>query len=764
MGRQSRKNKQSDKHIHARYRTLCVLLCLVTALLIFVPFIVKGGGAFTLRDDFNTQELTFTNQVNGFIKSQLPGEWCWSLDLGASFVNGFGFYVLGSPFAWLSFLFPRQVFPYLIGWLYILKYVVAGVTAYEYLCLVTEKSGWPQITGAVIYAFSGFSASALEFYHFHDVVALFPLLLIGIEKIRKRESGLFFAFAVFLNCLLNYYFFIGECFFIILYFIFRFWGNKKEFFRGMGGCIAGGVIGVAMAGVLFVPSILYILSNPRTGHHLTIRGDLLPGVKDTLYFLKGILLPGEAMNNQCAVYDAEWNSTAGWLPMTGISLSLAYVLKKRDWLAKFLLLLTVIAFSPFLSSGFSMFTRNYQRWWFMFVLVLAAATVFVLEESGSYPIKTGVAGNLVLIGLWLAAVALRHYVKGNKTIYHSRRLLLLVCITAAGLVIILLLQKNRKLNGRCMAFCASFIAALTTIFTIYVYRINSESTESILDKYSIAEELEVIDPQYRYALENNKNLLTLTGDVGGVGTFTSTSGNYRFRLNELFEYDSSIFALRKSDYPGLAEMCAARFVLTDSMPEDKHVLKEIPVRDTVWYITEQPACPIGYTVDRYILKEDLMSLPMEDRGIAMLYAPVLEKEEEELVTGYAQRLLSEDLAFKGRKKKLIHELISLHTDNSVTDFDRNSEGLSCRISNARDQLVFFSVPNEEGWEIMIDEEKAEPIDAGGFILLRVPAGEHSIRFRYHTPGLKAGAALSCIGILAFVILLFVNRRRTVSAS
>ena len=272
--------------------------------------------------------------------------------------------------------------------------------------------------------------------------------------------------------------------------------------------------------VLFVPSSLYILSNPRTGHHLTIRGDLLPGVKDTLYFLKGILLPGEAMNNQCAVYDAEWNSTAGWLPMTGISLSLAYVLKKRDWLAKFLLLLTVIAFSPFLSSGFSMFTRNYQRWWFMFVLVLVAATVFVLEESGSYPIKTGVAGNLVLIGLWLAAVALRHYVKGNKTIYHSRRLLLLVCITAAGLVIILLLQKNRKLNGRCMAFCASFIAALTTIFTIYVYRINSESTESILDKYSIAEELEVIDPQYRYALENNKNLLTLTGDVGGVGTFT----------------------------------------------------------------------------------------------------------------------------------------------------------------------------------------------------------------------------------------------------
>jgi uncharacterized membrane protein YfhO len=228
MNKQIEMSEQNDKHIHARYRALCVLLCLVTALVIFVPFIVKGGGAFTLRDDFNTQELTFTNQVNGFLKTQLPGEWCWSLDLGASFVNGFGFYVLGSPFAWLTFPFPRQLFPYLIGWVYVLKYVVAGLTAYEYLCIVTQKSGWPQITGALIYAFSGFSAAALEFYHFHDVVALFPLLLIGIEKIRKKESFLFFAFAVFVNCLLNYYFFIGEVIFIVLYFIFRFWGDLKE--------------------------------------------------------------------------------------------------------------------------------------------------------------------------------------------------------------------------------------------------------------------------------------------------------------------------------------------------------------------------------------------------------------------------------------------------------------------------------------------------------------------------------------------------------
>lgn len=765
MNKQIEMSEQNDKHIHARYRALCVLLCLLTALVIFVPFIVKGGGAFTLRDDFNTQELTFTNQVNGFLKTQLPGEWCWSLDLGASFVNGFGFYVLGSPFAWLTFPFPRQLFPYLIGWVYVLKYVVAGLTAYEYLCIVNQKSGWPQITGALIYAFSGFSAAALEFYHFHDVVALFPLLLIGIEKIRKKESFLFFAFAVFVNCLLNYYFFIGEVIFIVLYFIFRFWGDLKAFLRGMGLCIAGGVLGVGMAGVLFVPSIQYILGNPRTDQKLTFQDDLFLDLKEPLYMylMKGLLIPGEAMNSQCAVYEMEWNSTAGWLPMTGVSLSLTYMIKKRDWLGKFLLLLSLIAFSPYLSSGFSMFTRNYQRWWFMFVLVLAAAAVFVLQESGNYPVAAGVVINLALIALWLEEVIKWQYVKDVRTIYHPRRLLFLVGITVMGLLTILVLHKYRKLGGRLMTVCVSFIAALTTIFTIYVYRINSESTQSILDKYSIAEELEVIDPQYRYAMENNKNLLTLTGDVGGVGAFTSTSGNYRFRLNELFDHSSSVFALRKSDYAGLAELCGAKFVLTDALPEEKPVLQEIEVRDTKWYVTEQAACPIGYMVDRYMLKEDLLSLPLEERGIAMLYAPVIEKDVEGLVAGVSQKVSPQDHNWKKEGKRLVKELVQTYSDNSVTDFDRNSKGMSCRINNPKEQMVFFSVPNEQGWEIRIDGERTESIDAGGFMLVRVPQGEHSLQFRYVTPGLRAGAALTFISVLAFSILVYINRRRSASA-
>ena len=527
----------------------CILLCFVIAFFSFIYFIAAGKGAFTLRDDFNTQQLTFPNQVNGFLKQADPGEWCWNLDIGASFVNGFSFYVLGSPFSWITFLFPRTMLPYLIGWVYMLKYAVAGGTAYLYLKYCTGKGEWQEVFGAVMYAFSGFSAAAIEFYHFHDVVALFPLLLLGLEKLIRDDDKRIFTGAVFINCLVNYYFFIGQVIFCVLYFLFRHFSDKKSFLSDTLKCLLCGCLGVGMAGVLFVPSIIYILGNPRTDSRLTWRTDIFPIMEDFLYFVKGILLPGEAMSNQSAIYNAEWNSTACWLPLCGISLCIAYILKKRNRLSAFLVLLTVISFSPYLSSGFSLFTRNYQRWWYMFVLIGVLASVYVLKNPESYPVRTGILCNAGLLAAYYLFVRLSDK-KGTygQLIWHPRRFLFLVAAAGAGLVFLyIVITAVKKHRGAVLVAGLSACACLMTAFVIYIYRIHSESTESIMGKYALAQQLDVIDDQYRYELEDNANLLTLTGDIGGVGAFTSTCSNCRFEFNEIFEHYSSIFSIRKDE-------------------------------------------------------------------------------------------------------------------------------------------------------------------------------------------------------------------------
>lgn len=71
----------------------------------------------------------------------------------------------------------------------------------------------------MLYAFSGFQCCNLVFYHFHDAVALFPLLLIGLEKLQTEKKKGWFAFGIFMNALVNYIFFVGEAIFVIVYYI-----------------------------------------------------------------------------------------------------------------------------------------------------------------------------------------------------------------------------------------------------------------------------------------------------------------------------------------------------------------------------------------------------------------------------------------------------------------------------------------------------------------------------------------------------------------
>ena len=150
------------------------------------------GGLLLVAADFDAEQLSYNMLCNNAIKS---GEvlWNWRIDIGSDFVSSFSFYTLGSPFFWLSFLFPASAFPYLVGWIYMLKYAVAGLTSFAYFRRsASEKSA---LLGSVLYAFSGFSCINVVFYHFHDVIALFPLLMLGLDKRMQEGKKAPFLFA-----------------------------------------------------------------------------------------------------------------------------------------------------------------------------------------------------------------------------------------------------------------------------------------------------------------------------------------------------------------------------------------------------------------------------------------------------------------------------------------------------------------------------------------------------------------------------------------
>lgn len=738
-----------------------MLLCLLTAAASLGYYMISDRGVFTVVADFNTQQIPFLTAMNHYLKNA-SGTWCWNADLGTQLIGGYTFYNIGSPFVWLTFLFPKTLVPYLTGWLYILKYMVAGLTAYLYLRMFIKNKEYA-VGGALVYAFSGFQSTNLLFFHFHDVVACFPLMLIGLEKmIAERKKGLFI-FAVFLNCMVNYFFFISEVIFLILYYIVRFW--KKDvvlFFKDAVLCMFCGIVGTGMAAFLFLPSVLFIMGNPRTQSSFHLRTLMYYG-GHLLLAVKGFLLPGESMGNQSCIVPEHWYSADCYLPMIGGALAFAYMLKKRkDWLTKFLLILWIISCSPLLDSAFYLFTEPYKRWWFMFSLMLAAASVKVLDEREEYPVKAGILINLTLLILFgLSLLYLERSSWMETTVILRKQVFIINYVIAylgLGLTWIFCLGRRQMRGNVWKAFlvCCCVFCVATTFYGLSLYRQNAETGRDYLKHYQAGLQLKKLDDQYRYNLTDN--VLTLTGEASGVGSFNSTVSSSINEFDQLFDFERQNVSMIPDSVPGVRELLAAKYRLTREAPSVGEAADVFSVDETKYYVAEDPVCPIGFMLDTYITKSELKALPVSKRGMAMMDNLVVSDDDESVVADYL-RHNSDVTDTEGSGE--ISAMVAAALENRVTDFHRLQSGFECTASLDSKRAVFFSVPYDSGWSAYVGGDKVEILDCGGLMGILLEPGEYRISFQYQVPGFKTGIGIAIVCFAVFAWSIWDTRKKGV---
>lgn len=191
------------------------LLSFFMAFLCLLPFLIRDGFFFLYYGDYNMQQLPFYTLVHRAVRN---GELFLNLttDLGSSIYSSYSFYLLGSPFFWITIPFPEAALPYLMPFLLMLKLGLSSVTAFHYLKRHTTDTRSACI-GALLYTFSGFQTMNLVFNHFLDVAVFFPLYLVCLEQLAEEGKRLRFAFCTALMAVINYYFFFGEVVFLILY-------------------------------------------------------------------------------------------------------------------------------------------------------------------------------------------------------------------------------------------------------------------------------------------------------------------------------------------------------------------------------------------------------------------------------------------------------------------------------------------------------------------------------------------------------------------
>ena len=143
-----RLNPYSVKSRHWLALTFAAALCM--ALLLFVPFIVYNNGIFFYFGDFNVQEIPFYQLIHGQVRDGTLG-WNHLTDLGTDTLASYSFYLMGSPFFWLTIPFPNEFVPYLIGPILILKFACTASSAYLWLQRHVRFKGYAAVGGILYY-------------------------------------------------------------------------------------------------------------------------------------------------------------------------------------------------------------------------------------------------------------------------------------------------------------------------------------------------------------------------------------------------------------------------------------------------------------------------------------------------------------------------------------------------------------------------------------------------------------------------------------
>lgn len=769
-----------------KYYQKSFFYALIMAAALFLPFVIIDGGYFIFYGDYNAQQIPFFKHCVEAVHNGTLG-WDWSTDLGANFFGSYTYYTLGSPFFWFMTLFPASFSPYLMAPLLCVKFGLISLFAFTFIRRFVAKPH-SALIGGLLFAFSSFNLYNV-FFQFQDAFMYFPLLLVGLEEFVVNKRRGLFALVVAANCLANYFFFIGECVFLAVYFIIRcamdkrFRVSLKEFLQ----LAAESVIGVLIAGILFVPSIYQVLDVPRSTNILK-NWNFLFYSNEQRYglLLESFFFPPEvaARNNMFTEANAKWSSVALYLPLFSMAGVIAFIKgAKKHWARTLLFVCLFMAFIPGLNAAFTLFNDNYYtRWFYMPELFCCLATVYTIERE-EFDLRFGnkvCAGAVAVMSVLALLAPFTKKVKdvnGKETEVILPRFLVSmdptvyvqIFIAAASIVCLSIIIKTRKTSSAqffTKTVTASVIAGSMILgyYFIGVGRLIGPE----LGRYNqmASAEFEIDDPDfYRIEGVNETNNFNMFTESSSLKSFTSIIPGSTFDLYKALGISRSVNSAPDYSYYAFRALTRVKYLM---IPKDMNATKRSDALDDLeiyqyfdtqgeydLYKTDY-ALPMGFAYDTYFPLESVKGANYADklmvRSVFLTdeqidkYGDILEKDRTDFVYSKSQFLLD-------AKNKI---------KNGVIQFSVTEEGFTAKTRYQSEKLVCFSVPYCEGWSAEINGEPAE-VDKinGGLCGIRVPEGLCEITFKYRTPGLTLGIFCTIAGIvfLALYIVIFRVIRR-----
>lgn len=203
----------SDGLIAAFFIPVIVLVVIFAQRGIF-PF---GQESF-LRTDMYHQYAPFFSEFHHKLRSGGSLLYSWDIGMGVNFAALYAYY-LASPLNWLVILCPKEYIIEFMTYMIVFKTGLCGLSFSYYLKKHNRTADFGVGFFGIFYALSGYMAAYSWNIMWLDCILLFPLIMLGLERLVKEKKGMLYCVTLGLSILSNYYISIMICLFMVIYFI-----------------------------------------------------------------------------------------------------------------------------------------------------------------------------------------------------------------------------------------------------------------------------------------------------------------------------------------------------------------------------------------------------------------------------------------------------------------------------------------------------------------------------------------------------------------
>lgn len=614
--------KNIKQNIYAIYTGCFVLIAIV----IFLPFMLRGNSLVGLADSYNSVLPSFA-YIRNYISRIFEGAFSmfdFKIGLGDDVVYTLAYMGIFDITSVISaLLIPAQYTEWAFEVSIILKLYASGIGFVFFIKRYIKEPAYI-LSGALLYTFQVFTLfNGLMFSPHMLMRVTLPFVLAGTDEIFKnRRLSKAMILGLFFQGLLGFYCLYIEIVLVVLYYIISaVFHTKENPSRGMKTIVRqtlqmllNGLLGVGLSGIILIPTLISIQYSTRK---INIIGcsHLCYDLKTMLFMLGNLCVPN--------VYTSE--VTLSLVTVCGVVL--CFFSKKCSPKIKYTaLIMWLISFSPIMGSVMNGFSYGSLRWFFAVGFFTDAAAVIAMEKAAMIRKKQGI----IYLGIVIVTLIL-HMVCNENSIG------MFIRVMAFMMMALLLVWVWNTKKPRYMLMYVSSLIMLMGLFTfgpvllggcgysanfctVGVYR---EIADSSIECVSTDEAFE------RWDIYDSSLNASLIGNYYGTSEYFSTINKYVSEFYQELSVSPGIrdasFILRGLD--GRQEIMSLLSVsqYMDFETDDENERTSY-IKDNEYYL------PLGFTYDTYIERSSFDQLTPLEKSSAMMESVVLEESLEETGT------------------------------------------------------------------------------------------------------------------------------------